>query len=167
MIAEFQESGYLVYLLSTKSNQMKHLMTLLALVVAVNDARGLCPNNWHIPSDSEYMVLEIELGMSESEANADGERGSDQGDQMKSSMENFYPWNGTNASGFSGISGGIYHIYEGSVLGDFLGCGSFWTASEIRESAWNRSLWHFTSQVVRESYDKRYGSSVRCIKDAE
>lgn len=35
MIAEFQESGYLVYLLSTKSNQMKHLMTLLALVVAV------------------------------------------------------------------------------------------------------------------------------------
>jgi len=35
----------------------------------VNDERGLCPDNWHIPSDDEFKSLEMYLGMSESEAN--------------------------------------------------------------------------------------------------
>ena len=33
---------------------------------AVDDARGLCPSGWHVPTDGEYMTLEMELGMSES-----------------------------------------------------------------------------------------------------
>ena len=36
---------------------------------AVDDARGLCPSGWHVPTDGEFMTLEMELGMSESEAN--------------------------------------------------------------------------------------------------
>ena len=38
----------------------------------VNDERGLCPDNWHIPSDDEFKSLEMYLGMSESEANGEG-----------------------------------------------------------------------------------------------
>ena len=38
---------------------------------AVDDARGLCPSGWHVPTDEEFMTLEMELGMSESEANRD------------------------------------------------------------------------------------------------
>ena len=52
---------------------------------AVDDARGLCPSGWHVPTDEEFMTLEMELGMSESEANDTGWRGTDQGTQMKSS----------------------------------------------------------------------------------
>ena len=52
---------------------------------AVDDARGLCPSGWHVPTDGEFMTLEMELGMSESEANDTGWRGTDQGTQMKSS----------------------------------------------------------------------------------
>ena len=37
---------------------------------AVDDARGLCPSGWHVPTDGEYMTLEMALGMSESEANS-------------------------------------------------------------------------------------------------
>ena len=36
---------------------------------AVDDARSLCPSGWHVPTDGEYMILEMALGMSESEAN--------------------------------------------------------------------------------------------------
>ena len=39
---------------------------------AVDDARGLCPSGWHVPTDGEFMTLEMELGMSESEANRTG-----------------------------------------------------------------------------------------------
>ena len=46
---------------------------------AVDDARGLCPSGWHVPTDGEFMTLEMELGMSESEANDTGWRGTDQG----------------------------------------------------------------------------------------
>jgi uncharacterized protein (TIGR02145 family) len=34
----------------------------------INDERGVCPVGWHVPSDSEWMTLEIYLGMSPSEA---------------------------------------------------------------------------------------------------
>ena len=39
---------------------------------AVDDARGLCPGGWHIPSDGEWMAMEMVLGMSEAEANEIG-----------------------------------------------------------------------------------------------
>lgn len=54
---------------------------------AVNDARGLCPNGWHVPSDDEMKILELELGMSPTEVNQSGFRGSDQGTQTKASPE--------------------------------------------------------------------------------
>lgn len=50
---------------------------------AVDDDRGLCPTGWHVPTDGEWMTLEMELGMSESQANSIGWRGTDQGSQMK------------------------------------------------------------------------------------
>ena len=31
---------------------------------AVDDIRGICPIGWHVPSDDEFMELEMELGMS-------------------------------------------------------------------------------------------------------
>ena len=29
---------------------------------AVDNASGLCPSGWHVPTDGEWMVLEMELG---------------------------------------------------------------------------------------------------------
>lgn len=46
---------------------------------AVDDERGLCPSGWHVPTDGEWMTLEMELGMSASDANSTGSRGTDQG----------------------------------------------------------------------------------------
>ena len=78
--------------------------------------RGLCPSVWHVPTDGEFMTLEMELGMSESEANGTGWRGTDQGTQMKSSPEDSPSWNGTNTSGFSGLAGGSGATMPASAL---------------------------------------------------
>jgi len=130
---------------------------------AVDDSRGLCPSGWHVPTDGEFMTLEMELGMSEAEANVEGWRGTDQGTQMKSSASDSPSWNGTNTSGFSGLAGGIRDIY-----GDFFNegyYGYFWSASASGTSAWNRLLNGGGTEVVRNNNDQRFGVSVRCVRD--
>ena len=81
--------------------------------LAVNDSRGLCPSGWHVPADSEWMVLEMTLGMSDSLVGLTGWRGTDQGTQIKST----YSWNnggnGTNTSGFNAPAGGSRYSYNG------------------------------------------------------
>ena len=95
---------------------------------AVDDARGLCPSGWHVPTDGEWMTMEMALGMSEAQANATGWRGTDQGTQMKTD----YGWSnggiGLNSSGFSGLPGGNRHSCNGNfdVAG---GSGSYWSSS--------------------------------------
>ena len=130
---------------------------------AVDDARGLCPSGWHVPTDGEFMTLEMELGMSESEANGSGWRGTDQGTQMKSSASDSPSWNGTNSSGFSGLAGG-YRNSNGAFLseGDI---GYFWSASAYGANAWFRFLDGGDTEVFRFYNYQRYGFSVRCVRD--
>ncbi|MDE0978735.1 MAG: hypothetical protein OSA78_01980 [Flavobacteriales bacterium] len=132
---------------------------------AVDDTRGLCPIGWHSPTDEDYMTLEIELYMSESDANSEGYRGTDQGTEMKSSPTDSPSWNGTNTSGFSGLAGGYRNLngdcmFEGSS-------GYFWSASPNETYGWFRGLYFWTTEVFRNNNDKRYGLSARCIKDTE
>jgi uncharacterized protein (TIGR02145 family) len=135
---------------------------------AVDDSRGLCPSGWHVPTDGEFMTLEMELGMSESEANGTGMRGTDQGTQMKSSPEDSPSWNGTNSSGFSGLAGG-----QRFSLGDFYSggwIGNFYSASVSVSLPWARFLdpapMGVYTQVFRiTSNSKRDGFSVRCVRD--
>ena len=131
---------------------------------AVDDSRGLCPSGWHVPTDGEYMTLEMSLGMSESEANGTGGRGTDQGTQMKSSASDSPAWNGTNTSGFSGLAGG--YRFSG---GDFHyggNYGYFWSASAYGIYAWYRKLNGGNTEVNRDTNSsRRDGFSVRCVRD--
>ena len=130
---------------------------------ATVDVRGLCPSGWHVPQDSELRTLEMELGMSESDANGTGYRGTDQGTQMKSSASGLPAWNGTNTSGFSGLAGGLRHH-----SGDFYvegSNGSFWSASADGTNAWSRILSGGDTEVGRNVSSQRTGFSVRCVRD--
>ena len=130
---------------------------------AVDDARGLCLSGWHVPTDGEFMTLEMELGMSESEANSDGWRGTDQGTQMKSSPGDNPSWNGTNTSGFSGLAGG-HRLFNGTFdLGGYN--GYFWSSSLLGSDAWDRELFIGFTEVARSNSYLRYGFSVRCVRD--
>ncbi len=44
----------------------------------VDDDRGVCPDGFHVPSDDEFKEIEMELGMSEEEANDDEYRGTNE-----------------------------------------------------------------------------------------
>ena len=127
-------------------------------------ARGICPSGWHLPTDDEWKTMEIALGMSQSEADADGYRGSDQGEQMKSTTGWYNYGNGTNSSGFTALPGG-YRYSDGSF--NYLGYrGYWWSSSESSGAlAWGRVLHCDYGQVHRYYYDKTYGRSVRCLKD--
>jgi uncharacterized protein (TIGR02145 family) len=111
------------------------------------------------------MTLEMDLGMTSSEANGTGWRGTDQGAQMKSSSSDIPSWNGTNTSGFSALPGGLrdygngYFYYGGDS-------GYWWSASpNWTSSPWYRKLNSDFDHVNRYNLDRRLGFSVRCVRD--
>jgi uncharacterized protein (TIGR02145 family) len=121
---------------------------------AVDDARGLCPSGWHVPTDGEWTVMTDFLG-------GEGVAGG----QMKTT----YGWtgggNGTNSSGFSGLPGGN-RFFNGSF--DFAGNNGFWwSSSPLGSNAWFRLLYDDNEFVVRVNFNLRFGFSVRCVRDAE
>lgn len=121
--------------------------------------QGVCPSGWHLPSDDEWKELEMELGMTQVEADGIGFRGTDQGEQLKTSY-----WGGTNSSGFTALPGG-YRSVSGAyiVMGSL---GRWWTATESGSKAWMRTLELSADDVVRgNTFGKGYGFSVRCVMD--
>ena len=132
---------------------------------AVDDVRGLCPSGWHVPSDEEWMTMEMILGMSESEANDMGFRGTDQGAQMKTEFGWFGGGAGTNSSGFSGLPGG-YRSFNGS-FGSAGIEGGWMIASLDGSNPWRRFLYDYSENVFRNSSVPQFGLSVRCIQDSE
>ena len=133
---------------------------------SVVDERGLCPSGWHVPSDEEWIDLEIAIGMSQEDAFEFGPRGSNQGTQMKVHGYGWYNYGyGSNSSGFSALPAGIrdasgYFFYAGKYP-------YWWSITEDGQNAISRSL-HFNYQpVYRYQSNKNSGFSIRCIQDAD
>ena len=130
-----------------------------------NVALNACPAGWHLPSDDEWKVLEMHLGMSQSEADRFGLRGTDEGEQLKGSMEWDNNGNGTNSSGFTALPGGyINNINDGFFD---LGSKGYWWSSDKYSAtrAWNRILYDSHDKIRRSKENKTKGYSVRCVKD--
>lgn len=125
----------------------------------IEDPRGICPSFWSVPSDDQWMQLEVFLGMPDDELYNEGTRGTSEGSALKSET-----WGGNNATGFSAIPGGNRH-----ALGFYQNCDDwahFWTSSEYGGSnAWERQLYYSSSGIVRHEKSKSHGQSIRCIKD--
>lgn len=120
---------------------------------AINDPRGLAPEGWHIPTDTEWSTLTSFLGGKiESSTKIKSTKGWSQGG------------NGSNESGFAALPGGTRSINEAfSFVGDY---GYWWTSSSFDSySAWNRFLAYNNNYIGRSTGWKQFGNSVRCIKD--
>ena len=131
-------------------------------------AQGICPTDWHIPTDEEYKNLEEQLGMSEAQQDAEGYRGTDEGSKLAGNASlwtdgvldahaNF------GDSGFDALPSG-YRYTNGSFysLGTYT---SFWSSTMSGVNAWRRSLHHGNSTVYRNESVQAIGFSVRCLKD--
>lgn len=120
---------------------------------AVNDPRGLAPEGWHIPSDAEWTTLIEFLG---------GNKVA--GEKMKSNeLWVDIKW-ATNESGFTAIPGGICDdSYTFKFIGKY---ACFWSStSNNTVASWIRELHNNIKNVKRDTFHKRYGLSVRCVKD--
>ena len=70
----------------------------------------------------------------------------------------------TNESGFSGLPGGMR--YSDGSFDAMGGIGFWWTSTEvIEEDAWRRTLHQQLDWVMRIPNQKKFGLSVRCIRD--
>jgi uncharacterized protein (TIGR02145 family) len=119
--------------------------------VTTPGAQGICPSGSHIPTDSEYKTLEMQLGMTQAAADATSWRGTDQGTQLKT-------------GGSSGLSMPLagYRRTGGSFL--YLSSDAFlWSSSWASTSASGRNLNSGNTAVLRWMYDKGNGFSVRCL----
>lgn len=134
---------------------------------AVDDSRSIAPAGWHVPGNEEWKQLEMNLGMSQADADATGWRGTDEGGKLKEAdTTHWYAPNtgATNESGFTALPAG-YRDFSGPF--DFVGSFAvFWSSTEYNSSyAWYRYLSCNYSQVGRYSYYKRSGYFVRCVRD--
>jgi uncharacterized protein (TIGR02145 family) len=135
---------------------------------AIEDSRKIAPKGWHIPNDSEWKELEIELGMNPTEANGNGYRGVGIGGKLKSAGIQWVSPNvgATDSVGFSALGSGL-RMSNGTFTA-ILFSGLFWTSSESEFNsnyAIYRELNSDTSAIYRSSDSKQLGFSIRCVKD--
>ena len=122
---------------------------------AASDLRNVCPIGWHLPSDAEWTVLNDYLSVN-------GHSGTE-GTTLKSTSG----WsrnNGTDDYGWFGLPGG-YRNNDG-VFYFIANVGSWWSSSEGKtNNSWYRLLNYNNDKVYRNSFSKRNGFSVRCLRD--
>jgi uncharacterized protein (TIGR02145 family) len=131
---------------------------------AVMDSRGLCPTDWHVPTDGEWTTLENFL---ENFLGGSGVAGG----AMKSTATHPTPggWSqpntgATNSSGFTAPPGGL-RVYNGVFYGMTV-FGYWWSSSVSSASnAWSRLLYYDFSYIDRDNNGRALGISVRCCRD--
>jgi uncharacterized protein (TIGR02145 family) len=120
---------------------------------AVNDARGLAPQGYHVPSDGEWSVLVTTLGGL-----------SIAGGSMKSTTGWNLPNTGaTNSSGFAGLPGGFRD--PTISFGNIGYVGMWWSSTEVPPYPLSYALVNDNSRVDRANNLKSAGFSVRCVRD--
>ena len=121
-----------------------------------NGNKNVCPTGWHVPSDAEWTVLTDYLG-GESVA----------GGKMKEAGTTSWKspnTEATNISLFTGLPGNGRDGDGG--YGGIGSSGSWWSSTEYDTSyAWSRLLSYYNGNAYRSSFSKRYGLSVRCLRD--
>ena len=126
-----------------------------AVSPTTNGNKNVCPTGWHVPTDDEWTVLFDYLG------------GGASGGKMKE--EGTTSWNSpntgaTNSSLFTGLPGG-----NRSSNGNYFYIGNYggwWSSTKYdTDDAWARFLYYNNGGAVRGNNNKRYGLSVRCLRD--
>lgn len=159
---------------------------------AVNDNRGLAPVGFHIPNDSEWIVLINNLGgekvagsklkNSSGWINYDGfnscnscknwtneYRAIHKCNVCKNSkkVKGIKSGNGNNISGFAALPGGCRNFYQFNVVFNYLNeSGSWWSLTQNNsQDAGSINLSYLDNNVEVLNSSKAIGLSVRCIKN--
>ncbi len=120
---------------------------------AVNNAAGLCPTGWHVPTTAQYNTMFSSAGVT---ANT--------GAKLKAVSP---VWDGSNTSGFNGIPAGTRGYSANFSSAGSSGTAWFWQSSG--GSGFGK-LTQLNSGSTTNAYTSGndsadYGHSVRCLKD--
>jgi uncharacterized protein (TIGR02145 family) len=123
----------------------------------INDARGVCPTGWHVPSDDEWMTLELNQGMSQADADLDGTYRGAIAPKLREG----------GASGLNLQLAG-YLLHPTGAYIDFRKKGFYHTSTAATSiTKWYRSLTSSSDPDAGGIYRdyNGYVMSIRCIKD--
>ena len=119
--------------------------------VTTEGSKGICPAGSHIPSDNDIKILEMQLGMTQAQADATSSRGTNQGTQLKT-------------GGSSGLNIPIAGLRQTDGSFNYLSSFTYLlSSSQLSTRAWSRTLCLNCADISRLSNDKVEGASVRCL----
>ena len=132
---------------------------------ATTDSRNVCPEGWHVPSDSEWTILTdylfincygytstVRTGIAKSLAATDWHLG-------------YSSSSGNNSSGFTALPSGYRENTNRKFYGISLDC-SWWSSTESSMTDANYRSMTYQNYLVSSYRDnKQLGFSVRCLKD--
>ena len=135
----------------------------------IEGSQGICPNGWHIPSNSEFNILTDFLGGDTIAGGLGGDTIA--GGKLKTTgtlEEGNGLWHlpnsgASNEIGFSVLPAGnrqpgYFFEHQGNR-------GYFWTSTEIDNYVWYRRLNYYNKAFERNDNTKDKAFSVRCIKN--
>ncbi len=126
---------------------------------AVNDPRGLAPQGWHIPTDTEWDTLVVNcLG---------GDTAIAGGELKEADLTHWAAPNSgaTNSTGFTALPGGK-RLGAAGLFFFLTTSGYFWSSTaNTATTAWSRWLWNTSGAIFRTSWNRKEGLSVRLLKD--
>ena len=115
--------------------------------------QGICPTGWHVPSDTEWTILQNAAG-------ADSIAGT----KLKA-KSGWIALNGTDVYGFAVLAAGSHYAIGGAFY-DAGGQGYFWTTTQLNDTkAYYRGFTYTYEHVYQGSYDKANGFSLRCTQN--
>ena len=122
---------------------------------AKEPVRGVCPESWHLPSDTEWKTLFTAVG------------GEDvAGTKLKSKSGWYNNGNGTDEYGFSVLpAGNRFDVGNYYNADDY---AFFWSRTEHSSvDAYNWDFFYVDTYVRSQYYSKEIGFSVRCLRDSD
>jgi uncharacterized protein (TIGR02145 family) len=140
--------------------------------------RGICPPNWHVPTDAEWGVFFDAVegsGSMHSTVSGEAVSGTNAGKYSKSAcigdfMTSYTLWRdseyrGTDSYGFR-VQASSYREYDGSRFVNYGSAATFWSSSVNTERApWSRALKYDQPTVEHFARPSARGYSIRCIRD--
>lgn len=130
--------------------------------------QGICPGNWHIPTEAEWCILSQYVDPTVN-CSTFGWAGTNAGAKLKETGTNH--WNNpntgaTNDYGFTALGAGHRDISTSGSFVNLLIWNYSWTASVYGDShAWQRNLKNDSQLIFRAYNGKGDGGSVRCVRD--
>ncbi len=118
-------------------------------------AQNVCMTGWHLPSEDEWKLLEMTLGMDTAVLNNTGWRGTVEGAKLFPGAPDGFD------AGFAGLRSGDGKFYGYGTI------ATYWSSSEYGSSGeyWYRGINSERTDIHRDKYNNAYMHSVRCVKN--